>query len=242
MVKEYELKAVSRTERAKKLRFEKKIPAVIYGSGFDNISITVDELVFNKLFEEAGESSLINLKIDDKNSEKVLVHEIQKDPVTLNITHIDFYKVNMKEKIRTAIQLEIVGESPAVTDLEGSMVTNKDSVEVECLPGDLVSEIKIDISVLKTFDDVIKISDITIPDGIEVLDDLEEVAILVQPPRTDEEMAELEEEVKEDVDAVEVEGEKKDDEEDGESEDGEKGETKEGTVEDRAEDSDKGKE
>lgn len=209
MVEEYDLQASSRTEqKAKHIRGEQKIPAVIYGKGLDTQSIAIDKLVFNKVFDEAGESALINLKIDDESKVKVLVHDIQVHPVTGDIIHVDFYKVNMKEKIRTAIPIVEVGEAPAVTELEGALITNKDEVEVECLPADLIPEIEVDISVLATFEDVVKVSDLKVPAGIEILDDQDEVIFLIQPPRSEEEMAELEEEVKEDVESVEVEGEK----------------------------------
>ena len=218
MVEEYEISAEKRgDDKAKKIRKNKKIPAVIYGSDFESIAITVDELEFNKVFEQAGESSLINLSIEGAKKEKVLVQDVQKDPVTLNVIHIDFYKVNMKEKIKTAIPIVEVGESPAIVDLEGTLVTNKDEVEVECLPADLIPEIEVDLSVLKTFDDTIHVSDLKVPAGIEILDDPDEVIFLIQPPRSDEELAELEEEVKEDVESVEVEGEKKEEGEEGEA-------------------------
>jgi large subunit ribosomal protein L25 len=207
MVEEYDLSANTRGEqKAKHLRNDKKIPAVIYGNDYESRSIAVNALTFNKVFEEAGESALINLKIDDESKLKVLVHDIQIDAVTGGIIHVDFYKVNMKEKIKTAIPIVEIGESSAVVDLEGALITNKDEVEVECLPADLIPEIEVDISVLKTFEDVIKVSDLKVPAGIEILDDSEEVVFLIQPPRSEEEMAELEEEVKEDVEAVEVEG------------------------------------
>jgi len=207
MVEEYDLSANTRGEqKAKHLRNDKKIPAVIYGNDYESRSIAVNALTFNKVFEEAGESALINLKIDDEPKLKVLVHDIQIDAVTGGIIHVDFYKVNMKEKIKTAIPIVEIGESSAVVDLEGALITNKDEVEVECLPADLIPEIEVDISVLKTFEDVIKVSDLKVPAGIEILDDSEEVVFLIQPPRSEEEMAELEEEVKEDVEAVEVEG------------------------------------
>ncbi len=209
MTEEFQLKATSRAEtKAASLRVEGKIPANIYGGDFKNQNISVDNLAFNRVFAGAGESSLIDLEIENSEPVKVLVHEVQIDPVTMRPIHIDFYKVNMKEKIKTEIPLKQIGESPAVLDLEGSLVTNKDAIEVECLPSDLVHEIEVDISVLKTFDDVIKVFDIKIPAGIEVLDDPEEVAILIQPPRSEEEMAELEEKPEEDVEAVEVPGEK----------------------------------
>jgi len=209
MVEEYELKASSRAgEKAKSIRNDKKIPAVVYGSNFDNTLIAVDAIEFKKVFQDAGESALIKLKIDQDPEIKVLVHDSQLASVTGEILHIDFFKVNMKEKIKTAIPVKEVGESPAVVDLEGALINNRDEIEVECLPGDLIPEIEVDISVLQTFDDVIKVSDLKFPAGIEVLDDPEEVVFLIQPPRSDEELAELEEEVKEDVESVEVEGEK----------------------------------
>lgn len=209
MTEEFELKAVGRAnKKAADLRANGEIPANVYGGDFKNQNIAVDSLTFNKVFAVAGESSLINLAIEKSEPLKVLVHEIQIDPVTMKVIHIDFYKVNMKEKIKTEIPLKQVGESLAVVDLEGSLVTNKDAIEVECLPSDLIHEIEVDISVLKTFDDVIHVSDLKVPTGIEILDDPEEVAILVQPPRSEEELAELEEKPEEDVEAVAVEGEK----------------------------------
>lgn len=207
MVEEYELGASLRAkEKAKSVRAAKKIPAIVYGNGFMNSSIAVDFLAFNKVFQQAGESALINLKIDSDPAVKVLVHDVQANSVSGDIIHVDFYKVNMKEKIKTAIPIVEIGESPAVLELEGALINNRDEVEVECLPGDLIPEIEVDISVLKTLDDVIKVSDLKVPAGIEILDDPEEVVFLIQPPRSDKELAELEEEVKEDVEAVEVEG------------------------------------
>lgn len=209
MTEEFELKAVGRTKtKAANLRAEGKIPANVYGGDFKNQNIIVDDLAFNKVFADAGESSLINLAIEDLEPVKVLVHEVQINSVTMKPIHVDFYKVNMKEKIKTPIPIKEIGEAPAVVDLEGSLVTNRDEVEVECLPADLIPEIEVNLSVLKTFDDVIKVSDLKVPEGIEILDDPEEVIFLVQPPRSEEELAELEEKPEEDIEAVEVEGEK----------------------------------
>jgi len=209
MVEEFELKAISREgQKITDVREKDKIPAIAYGSDFENKIVAVDKLDFGRVFHEAGESTLINLKIDNATPIKVLIYEVQIDPVTENAIHVDFYKVNMKEKIKTEIPLKQIGESPVIIDFEGTLVTNKDSVDVECLPIDLVHEIEVDISVLKTFDDVIKIADIKAPAGIVILDDPEEVAILVQPPRSEEELAELEEKPEEKVEEVEVEGEK----------------------------------
>ncbi|TSC93529.1 MAG: large subunit ribosomal protein L25 [Candidatus Berkelbacteria bacterium Athens1014_28] len=213
MTEEYNLTAsVRKSEKAKVLRQGGQLPAVVYGNDFENQNISLVAKNFNKIFAIAGESSLIDLSIDNITPIKVLVHDYQINPVTSEIIHVDFYKVNMREKIKTEIPIKEVGESSAVLDLEGTLVTNRDSIEVECLPSDLVHEIEVDISILKTFDDVIHISDLKIPASIEVLNDPEEVVFLIQPPRSEEELAELEEKPVEKVEEVEVEGEKKEEE------------------------------
>ena len=207
MVQEYHLAAVIRDNgKVSDLRKKGKIPAIVYGDDFKNQNIAVDGLTFEKVFVEAGESSLIDLAIEKVQPIKVLTHEVQLDPVTMKAIHIDFYKVNMKEKIKTEIPIKGVDQSPAVVDLEGTLVANRDEVEVECLPADLIPEIEVDLSVLKTFDDVIKVADLKVSERIEILGDQEEVVFLVQPPRSEEELAELEEKPEEDVEAVEVEG------------------------------------
>lgn len=191
-------------KKVKTLRLKGIVPAVVYGRDAkpQNISLAANE--FTKIYSEAGTSSLVDLTIDNAAPIKVLTHEPQLDPVKNVPIHIDFYKVRMDEKIKTEIPLEFIGASEAVEQLDGSLVTNRDSVEVECLPSDLVSEIKVDITPLKTFEDNITISDLKVPAGIEILNDSEEVVALVEPPRSEEELAELEESaVEEEKEAIE---------------------------------------
>lgn len=200
---EYKLKAQKRTKEFK--RSNSSIPAVVYGKGFDSINLELDSLIFNRLFKEAGTSNLIELDIDSMSPFKTLVHDIQRDPVTGQFIHIDFFKVNMKEKIHAEVPLSFVGDSDAVINLEGSLITPIDSIEVECLPANLPSEIEVNISVLDDFEKNIKISDLSIPAGVEVMSEPEEIVAFVQEPRSEEELAELEEEVVENVEGVEVE-------------------------------------
>lgn len=192
----YKLKATTREitgKKVKKLRKDGFIPAVLYGHGTKPTSLSLKTNEFSKIYEEAGTSSLVDLKIDENNSVKVLTHEPQRDPVRNLPIHVDFYKVRMDEKIKTEIPLEFIGVSDAVETLDGSFVTNRDSIEIECLPTDLVSEVTIDLSVLKTFEDQVTVKDLKLPSTIEVLTDLEEVICFVEEPRSEEELAELEE-------------------------------------------------
>ena len=152
----YLLNAVSRALKGEKVRAEGVLPAVIYGAGGKTESLSMVYTDFEKLFREAGEASLIDLKIDDKDAGKVLVHEVQYDPVKGQMIHVDLIRVNMSKPITAFAELKFVGEAPAVKELGGTLVHNINEVEIKCLPKDLVSHIDVDVSSLKTFDDVVK--------------------------------------------------------------------------------------
>lgn len=215
---EYKLQAETRKimgKKVKTLRQQDKLPAVIYGNKLEPIAISLCLIEFNKLFNEAGTSSLVDLQIDNKDTYNVLIHEPQVDPVTSEPIHVDLYRVRMDEKITTEIPLEFIGESEAVEQLGGTLVTPHDSIEVSCLPKDLVSEIVVDISPLKTFEDQIKLSNISLLTGLDTEMESSEVIALVEPPRSEEELAELEKSAaEEEAEAVEaVAGEKEEGEE-----------------------------
>lgn len=224
MGEKHSLSAKARTvlgRKVKDLRAAGLIPAVVYGGKDNPVSISLNANDFKKTYEQTGSSTLIELNVEGGNTDNVLAQEPQYNPVTGNINHVDFIRIRMDEKLTTEIPLEIVGESEAVEQLDGTLVTPRDNIEVECLPKDLVHEIKVDISVLKTFDDQIKVTDIVAPEGIEILTEQEEVIAMVEPPRSEEEMAELEkptaEEEKEAVEAVAGKEEGAEDEEGAES-------------------------
>lgn len=207
-----------------KLRQEGFVPAVLYGHNTKNQNIQVSARELAKIYSQAGESTLIDLTIDDKAPTKVLIQDTQRDPVKDSFVHVDFYQVNMTEKITTEIELNFIGESKAVKELGGVLVKNTNSIEVKCLPGDLVSKIDVDISVLETFDDAIHVKDLDVSDKIKVLTDIEEIVATVMPPRTAEELEKLDEKVEgEEVpEEADAEGEEKEGEEAAEGEEGEK--------------------
>ncbi len=179
------------------------IPAVVYGRGIDSINLWIKTIDFSRLIKKSGESTMFSLEIDGKNDRNVIIYDIQNDPVTDNAIHVDFFQVRMDEEIEKEVELEYIGESPAVRDSGGVLVKNIDEIEVRCLPADLPSGIKVDISVLKTFDDYIYVKDLDISDKVKVDIDPETVVALVSPPRSESELEELEEKVEEDVTKVE---------------------------------------
>ncbi len=178
---------------AKQLRRDGKVPAVLYGNVKENAHLVLNEREFTKLFHQTGYSTLINLVIDSEKPVKVLVHDLQDNPVRGEITHIDFFAVNMKEKLSTEVPLEFTGTAAAVEDLGGTLITVKSEVEVECLPDDLPHSIIVDITALATFDDVIRISDLAAPEGVVILGEPEEVIASISEPMSEEELAALDE-------------------------------------------------
>jgi large subunit ribosomal protein L25 len=200
------LKAQVRNELGNKTNQGRKkglVPSVVYGKGIDSQCLWVNALELGKLLNKSGESVIIDLKIQGQNDRNVLIHEIQKDPVRDDFLHVDFYQVNMAEKIETEVELVFIGESPVVKETGGVLVKNVDKVRIKCLPGDLPSHIDVDISLIKTFDDHILAKDIKISEKVEMEIDPETVIALVVPPRSEEELSELEQKVEEDVTKVE---------------------------------------
>jgi len=196
-------KRLERGKKTKKGRAAGMIPCVVYGKGVASESLWIKDLDFKRLIKKAGESTLINLGIEGKESRNVIIYETQKDPVSGAYAHIDFFQVKMDEKIKTEVELVFVGESAAVKETGGVLVKNLDKVEVECLPADLPSSIEVEISSIKTFDDYIYVKDLKIEKGVEIKLEPETVVALVSPPRSDEELEQLEEKVEADVTKVE---------------------------------------
>ncbi len=179
-----------------------KVPAVLYGRGVKNENLWVDRKEFTKVFKEAGESTLVNLKFGEE-LRSVLIHDIQVHPITGDFLHIDFYQVRMDEKIETDIEILFKGIAPAVKELGGTFVKSLDKLPIRCLPGDLIGYVDANISSLATFEDHIYVKDLDIPEAIEVLIGEETVVALVTPPRTQAEMDKLDEEVEGDITQVE---------------------------------------
>lgn len=207
------LQAVARAEQGRKtdeLRAEGKVPAVLYGSGVTPTNITVDRNAFVRAYNQAGTSMVLDLDVNG-TVHPVLIAEVQRDPLTDFVTHADFRRVDMTKKIEAKIPLKLTGIAKAVKDLGGTLVQSLEEIEVVCFPNALVHNIEIDISSLNTFEDVIRVSDIKVPGGIEVKTESETAVASVQPPRSEAEMAALDSAVDADVSKVEITSEKKED-------------------------------
>ncbi len=186
----------------KKLRREGYVPAVLYGhkTTTQNLKIPVQKM--EKIYNEAGESQLIDLSIDGKRSVKILIKDIQTDLIKNKFLHADFYQVKMGEEITTEIPLSFIGKSKAIKELGGFLIKNMESVEISCLPSNLPSEIEVDISQLQDFSDQIKLNDLKLPKDVELTSETtDDVVAIIEEPREEEE--EEAEESKEETDETE---------------------------------------
>jgi large subunit ribosomal protein L25 len=183
------LRATRRSVTGKKvatLRRDGHLPAVVFGRGVESDSLTLDAREFEALQRHVGATTLVDLAIDGGAPAPVLVHEVQHHPVTRRPLHVDLYVVRMSEELTIDVSLVADGASAAVADLGGTLLHAIDHVRVRALPDRLPGSIHYSIDSLATFDDVIHVSDLAIPDGVTLLTDPAEIVAKVMQPRIEE--------------------------------------------------------
>ena len=174
--------------KARSIRQSQSIPAVCYGAGMENLHFQMEYQTFRKVYQVAGSNTIIDLQVEgQKQPVKVLVHDLQYHPLYGTITHVDFLRVRMDEKVTTHVPLEFVGQAPAVKELAGVLVTHMDEIEITCLPQYLLHKVEVDISVLADFSKAVHVKDLQgIPSTVQVLDNPDEIVVSVVPPRAEE--------------------------------------------------------
>jgi len=192
------LSAEQRTMNPKDLRAADKIPAVYYGKGSDAVSVAIDAKEFTKVYREAGTTSAIALMV---GGEKIstIIHDMQRDALSGEVTHVDFLIIDMKVAIEVAIPLEFVGTPEAEKGNLGTLVKALHEVTVSALPGDMPHALEVDVSGLATLEDQIRAGDIKLPKGVTLVTDPEEAVALMNAFVEEKEEAVL------DVNAIEVE-------------------------------------
>lgn len=175
MKQQFDLIAEFREDQGKgasrRLRHEGKVPAIIYGGGRPPRALSFDHnKVLRQLENEAFYSSILNIKVGDKNQAAIL-KDIQRHPARRQILHIDLQRIVEDAEIRMNVPLHFVGEddAPGVKDGGGTVSRLMNDVEVVCLPKDLPEYIEVDISKLE-LDDMLHLSDIKVPEGVELVE------------------------------------------------------------------------
>lgn len=174
-------------------REEGQIPGIIYGPDIKPVSLAVPYHAFEVLYESAGEASLIDVTVDGQKPIKALIQDVQYDPISERVIHVDFRQINLKKPMHATVELNFIGESSAVKELGGTLIKALSVLKIACLPQDLVNQIDVDLSKLKSFDDTIRVSDLALPPGFTVLDNADTTIAKVAAPLTEDQLKAMEE-------------------------------------------------
>jgi large subunit ribosomal protein L25 len=166
-------------KRTRRLHRQGKLAAVVYGHNSKPTALVLDRLEFQKVFVKSGRTHLVDLVVDTDRTEKVLVREIQTHPRRLGPIHVDFYAVNLQEKITVEVPVHLTGESAAVKRGDADILQPIHALRVECLPTDIPEAFEVDLTPLEEIDSELRVSDVSVPKGVTVLVDPEELLVKI---------------------------------------------------------------
>jgi len=166
-------------KRSRRLYGQGKLAAVVYGHNAKPTPLVLDRLEFQKVFVKSGRTHLVDLLVDGGKAEKVLVREIQTHPRRLGPIHVDFYQVNLEEKITVEVPVHLVGESAAVKRGDADILQPIHSLRVECLPSDIPEAFEVDLTPLEEIESELRIADLKMPKGVTPLLDPEELVVKI---------------------------------------------------------------
>jgi len=190
-------------KQVKQLRRQGWVPGVMYGHGFNPIPLQFEARDLQHVLSHVGGSHLVQIKIKgQKQPEMALVRDVQRDLIRDTPLHVDLYRVMMTERLTAEVPLATAGDSPVVEQKKGVLLRGLSTVEIECLPGDLVGAIEVHLSHLIEVGQALYVRDLAVPAGVEILTDPDEMIVRVVPLEAEE--VEVEEELVAEVGEVEV--------------------------------------
>ena len=172
------------------LRRSGTTPIHLYGKGVPSRALQGDTTTVARIVSQAGQNIPLYLKVNDtQGQDLVFVREVQRHPVTNQILHVDFYRVEATQRLRGEIPVVLTGDAPAVRVHRGILMQTLHTLVVECLPMDTPEKIDVDISNLEDLDQGIRVSDLATDPAITILTDPEELIVRINPPRVAEDGA-----------------------------------------------------
>lgn len=185
------LRATRRDEQgsrpARRMRRDGRIPAVVYGSNLDTLSISVDRRdLYATLRTEAGLNALINVVVDDGDEVLAVAREIQRDPVRGDITHLDLIEVSLDTEIEAEVQIDYVGTPLGVREEDGFVEAIETTVAIRALPTAIPSSVEVDINEMGIYD-TLKVADLPVIEGVSYTTDPDRPLVTVLPPAAEEE-------------------------------------------------------
>ncbi len=199
--------AIGKSE-ARKIRREKKIPAILYGNAFSTTPLVVELEDFKQaIHTDAGLNVILDLKIEGQKKEHTaIIKEVQRDPIRDNFIHIDFMKISMDKEIDATVPIVLTGESQGVEE-GGVLQHNLWEMDVYALPLNIPDHIEVDVSEL-VIGDSLKVEDLILPEELQIKNRMEEVVVSIVPPTElkEEELVVEEEELEPELVGEEAEG------------------------------------
>ena len=193
-------------KQVKRLRQEGWVPAVLYGHNVESHPLQIEVQHLRNVIEAGGLQQLIPLQVGDEEPRLILAREIQRDPISHRILHVDLQAVVMSEEITVEVPLVLVGESPPVIRREAMLLRGVDRVEIQCLPEHLIAAIEVPIDGLAVLEQAIAVSELLVDPRVKILTDPEELVVKLIPAfraPEEEELAEEALEIEEEEEAEE---------------------------------------
>jgi large subunit ribosomal protein L25 len=169
-------------KQVKALRRAGLVPANLYGRSVEPQALQVEARTLGRVLARAGQSRLIKLNVEGKAEPYMaLARDIQRESIKGSLYHVDFFAVSMTERIKLDVQIVVTGDSPAVQRGEGVLVQALNNIQIECLPGDLIDAIRVDVSKLDKINMQITVKDLGVSERIKILADPDEMVARVTP-------------------------------------------------------------
>ena len=173
-----------RGKKVKRLRRQGEVPVHLYGRDIQPGSFQIDAQVLRRILPRVGTNVPLSVEIEGQDGDNIcFVREVQRHPVTEDVLHVDFMRVDVSRVVRAEVPIVLVGTSPAVRQLSGTLLQSLQSTLVESLPMNVPPSVRADISVLDDFEKAIYVRDLSINPGVTLLTDVDELIARVSPPR-----------------------------------------------------------
>ena len=194
-MEQIELQTSDREILGKKVRFLRHqgiIPVHLFGHDIESVALQCDTAQLQRVLARAGKTKIINLILDKaKRPRNVMVREIQRDPLTGKLLHVDFYQVRMAEKIKVEVPIILIGETLALKPKENVLSQELNSLTIECFPDQIPANVEVDLSFLTEAEQVIRVKDIVLGEGITILNDSELVVVKISSRLREEVVEEI---------------------------------------------------
>jgi len=154
----------------------------LFGHGIESMALQCDTSTLKRALARAGSTRLISLKLDnERRARSVVVREVQREPLTGESLHVDFFQVNVSEEVKVEVPIVLIGEAPVLKSKEYMLSQEVDTLAVQCLPAKIPAGVEIDISSLIEPEQIVRIKDIELDKEVTISNDPEQVVVRIRP-------------------------------------------------------------